>query len=160
MTIKKDDKVRLLRDNGGPEYGKKGEVGTVVAAGTEYAMVDGIGAGQRRWSVDLAYLELVASSPTSLAQAHDAGLLTAWLGEALGPCVPCGDEALVVRTTWGEQPAMLERGFGINVYSPGCRHAVRHCHEGWTLYGADAFAVRHNRTEAQALAWCARGVRP
>lgn len=160
MTIKKGDRVRLLRDNGWPGYGKKGEVGTVTEVYSEAVDVAGIGEGNWGWRVPLAYLELVAPPATTLTQAHDAGLLTAWLGEALGPCVPCGDEALVVRGRLGLSPAMCAVGGDPSMSQVETRSAVLHGW-GWELYDPQCTAPFAGAdTEAQALAWCARGVRP
>lgn len=161
MTIKKGDRVRLLRDVGDPKYGKKGEIGTVAEVDGDYFNVSGIGRSVPNWT-HLGLLELVADpATTTLAQAHAAGLLAAWMGEALDPCVPCDDEALVVRTTWDNVPVILGRGHGDSVVKPLFRHAVKIISDGdWILYGEDGVYIGRAVTEAQALAWCARGVRP
>ena len=162
--IKKGDKVRLLRDNDDPRYGKKGEVGTVTSGseeGVNIVIVDGIGGCGQSWLVPLTYLELVVDqpSPTTLAQAHDAGLLTAWLGEAPGPCVPCDDEALVVRGRYSGLISMCAVGGNPSDARVKTRSAVKD--GGWRLYWPQHLKpFQENATETQALAWCARGVRP
>ena len=160
MTIKKGDRVRLLRDNGWPKYGKKGEIGTVTQVHDVAVKVDGVGDGQRHWVVPLTYLELIDPPAITPAQAHAAGLLTAWMGEALGPCVPCDDEALVVRGRY----AGFESMCGVDGSPPKSKCETRsavYFAGSWELYESqttEAFFI--HATEAQALAWCARGVRP
>ena len=158
--IKKGDRVRLLRDNESPVCGKKGEVGTVVSVGYDTALVGGIGIDKCcRWVIYLTDLELADPPPPTLAQAHDAGLLTAWLGEALGPCVSCDDEALVVRGRYSGLISMCAVGGNPSDTRVKTRSAVKD--GGWRLYWPQHLEpFQENATEAQALAWCARGVRP
>ena len=160
MTIKKGDRVRLLRDVGDPKYGKKGEIGTVAEVDGDYFNVSGIGRSVPNWT-HLGLLELVADpATTTLAQAHAAGLLAAWMGEALDPCVPCGDEALVVRGMFGWRSAMCGVGGDPSKSKCETRSAVYFA-GSWELYESqttEAFFI--HATDAQALAWCARRVRP
>ena len=77
---------------------------------------------------------------------------TAWLGEALGPCVVRGYLSL--------SPAMCALGGDPSKSACETRLAVL-LRGGWALYepqDTEAFCI--HATEAQALAWCARGVRP